>query len=44
MRTVQKNQRVALKARPRKVNEAEFERVVNEVSDRCGKTLEYLAR
>lgn len=44
MRTVRKNQRVALKARPRKVDEAEFERVVNEVSNRYSKTLEYLAR
>lgn len=44
MQAVQKNQRAALKARPRKVDDAEFQRMVNNVSDRYSKTLEYLGR
>lgn len=44
MQSLQKNQRLPVKAKPRKINEAEFEKIVRDVSDRYSKTLEYLGR
>jgi hypothetical protein len=44
MQAVQKTRRAPLHARPRKVDDAEFRKVAENVSDRYSKTLEYLAR